>query len=71
MEFGTNVKRMRKQKGITQAELARKVDCTQSMIAQIERGSKVATVILAEQIAHALECNVNELLAKGEKNNVN
>lgn len=47
---------------LTQEELARKAEVGRSMIAQIERGSKVPTILLADSIAKVLGCTANDLL---------
>lgn len=62
MSFGERLKEIRLTKEVTQQELAEKAVCTQAMIAQIERGTKVPTVILAQDIARALGCSVDELM---------
>ena len=61
MSVGENISRMRTQQGLSQAELADKVGISQSMVAQIERGSKVPTVILAYDIAKALGGSITDI----------
>lgn len=65
MSIGANIRRIREKKGISQVELARKVNVTQAMLCQIERGTKSLTLPLGMEIAAALGCDVNEL-AKSE-----
>ncbi len=62
MSIGANVKRLRKEKGISQTELAEAVHVTQSMIAQIERGTKALTMELGVEISDALGVSINALL---------
>ncbi len=62
MSIGANVKRLRKEKGISQTELAEAVHVTQSMIAQIERGTKALTMELGMEISEALDVSINALL---------
>lgn len=62
MSVGENIKNIRLQAGMTQKELAEKVLVDQSMICQIERGSKVPTMLLGQEIAKALGCELTELL---------
>lgn len=62
MSVGENIKNIRLQAGMTQKELAEKVLVDQSMICQIERGSKVPTMLLGQEIAKALGCELVELL---------
>ena len=49
---------------MTQEELANRVSVAQSMIAQIERGSKMPTLTLACDIASALGCQITDLISK-------
>ncbi len=60
MSIGENIKARRIEKNMKQAELARKVGITQSMICQIERGTKVPTLPLSKELAEVLGCDVND-----------
>lgn len=40
MSYSEKIKRLRKDKGITQKELAEKLEISQPMLAQLERGTK-------------------------------
>ena len=62
MSVAENITRMRKNKNMSQAELADKVGVAQSMIGQIERGSRVPTVILADVIAKALGGDIKDIV---------
>lgn len=62
MSIGENIKRLRLEKGISQEELAKKVDVTRPMITQIERGTKVLTLPLGKEIARVLQCEIDELI---------
>lgn len=62
MSVGENIARMRVQKQMTQQELADTVGVTRSMIAQIERNSKIPTIILSNSIAKALDANIEDML---------
>lgn len=62
MSVGEKIKTRRIEEEMSQEELARLVQVTQSMICQIERGSKVPTLILASEIAKALHCTVSDLV---------
>ena len=48
-------------KGMTQAELAEKINVTQSMLCQIERGTKAQSWPLGTEIAVELNCALNDL----------
>lgn len=62
MSFADNVKRLREQRGLSQAELAIIVDVTQPMIAQYEKGLKIPTIITGVELARALGTTCEELL---------
>ena len=63
MSVGENIAKFRNNKKLSQRQLAEIVGVHPSMIAQIERGSKVPTVTLARDIANNLEVKVDDLLA--------
>lgn len=63
MSVAENIKIKRVEKGMTQTELAGIVQVDQSMICQIERGTKVPTILLANEIARALGCTVDDFLS--------
>lgn len=62
MSFADNVKRLREQKGISQAELAAMVDVTQPMIAQYEKGLKIPSIITGAELAKVLGTTCEELV---------
>ena len=43
MNIGMNIKNRREKLGITQKQMAENLSLTQSMIAQVERGTKIRT----------------------------
>ncbi|AHI02166.1 helix-turn-helix domain-containing protein [Kutzneria viridogrisea] len=53
-ELGRNVRRMRIERGWTQAELAAAADMTQPAIARFERANAIPTLRVLERIAQAL-----------------
>lgn len=57
-----NIRRKREEAGVTQAELATKVGVTQSMLCQIERGTKACSMPLGAEIARALGCKIEDIL---------
>lgn len=63
MNIGLNIKAMREEIGMNQVELAEKVGVSQSMICQIERGTKACTMQLGAEIANALGCEIGDLLS--------
>lgn len=62
MNIGENLRKIRLERNVTQAELAEKIGVTQSMLCQIERGTKALSVMLAVDIAKYLKCDLDELL---------
>lgn len=48
--------------GLTQGQLADKIGVTQSMICQIERGTKAPTIQLCKQIANVFGCKIDDLI---------
>ncbi|MBC8533198.1 helix-turn-helix domain-containing protein [Yeguia hominis] len=60
MNISASIKAKRLECGLTQKELADKVGVDQSMICQIERGTKSPTLALSVEIAAALGCDVCE-----------
>lgn len=62
MSIGENVKKKRLALGLSQAELAKKINITQSMLCQIERGTKTPALPLGKELADALGCALEELL---------
>lgn len=62
MNVGMNIRAMREKIGMQQAELAEKTGVTQSMICQIERGTKSCSVQLGADIAGVLGCEIGDLI---------
>ena len=60
--FGEKVRETRKDKGLSQEELAHKADLHRTYIGMIERAEKNITLLNIEKIANALEVNINELI---------
>ena len=54
---------MRQRRGLSQAELAKKADVSQSTIAQIESGRKNPSVDTLEQLSRALDVEIAVLFA--------
>lgn len=60
--LGLNIKIERIRKGISQFELAEKIDVSVSTISLIERGLQTPSIFLVYDIANVLNININELL---------
>lgn len=59
--FGERVRALRKQKGVSQEDLAALAELDRSYLGHIERGEKNITLLKIYQLAAALECSVIEL----------
>jgi transcriptional regulator with XRE-family HTH domain len=59
--IGQRIAHARKLRDLTQAELAARIPCSKSLIAQVERGHKPATPSLISAAAEALNVEVTEL----------
>lgn len=67
MNIGESIRRRREEKGITQAQLAQSVYITQSMLCQIERGTKSLSVPLGMEIASVLGCRIEDFTGNGDE----
>lgn len=63
MSIGSNIKRLRLQKKMTQQELADKLGLAQNNVWRWERDGATPNVIMAKQIANILGCTIEDLLA--------
>lgn len=61
-KFGKRIREIRKQKNLSQEELAHKANLHRTYIGMIERAEKNITLINIEKIANALEIEINKLL---------
>jgi transcriptional regulator with XRE-family HTH domain len=62
MSIGSNIKAKRSKLGISQAVFAEKLHLSQATLSNIEADKSVPDVILLQQIADALDTNINDLL---------
>jgi len=62
LNVGNNLKRLRLSKKLTQKELGKKVNTSQAMIAQLERGTKALNINLAYEITKVLKCKLDDLV---------
>lgn len=70
MSVGENIKAKRIALGMTQEGLASAVGLGRSMIAQIERGSKLPNIMLGRDIAKVLQCRMEDLVGSKEEADV-
>ena len=59
-KFGEKVRSIRKDKGMTQADLVHEAGVHGNMIGRIERGERAANILQLFKIAYALEISVEE-----------
>lgn len=62
--FSYNLKRIRKENGLSQEELAHRLNTTKSYISAYETGKRKPKLDTIKKIAAALGCNVNALISK-------
>lgn len=62
MNVGASIREIRERKGMSQAELAEQIHVSQSMLCQIERGTKTPSLPLSMEIAAVLDCTLAELV---------
>jgi transcriptional regulator with XRE-family HTH domain len=63
MPFGQSLEKIRKERGMTQAQLAAKLDVNQSLIAKWESGKVQPRTATLERLADVFDLEVEELLA--------
>ena len=62
MAFSENLKKIREENGVSQAELAKKVGVNQSLVARCEQGSRIPNIVLGVELATALGTTVETLV---------
>lgn len=60
--FATNVKKYRKEKNLSQVQVAELADTSTRQVQAIEYGDRIPNVILAYYVAKALEVSLDQLL---------
>ncbi|WP_289064410.1 helix-turn-helix transcriptional regulator [uncultured Zobellia sp.] len=61
VEFGKNVRELRKAKGLSQEELAFRAELHRTYIGMIERAEKNITLLNIQKIANALDTSIADL----------
>ena len=59
--FGSNLRKVRLEKGLSQEELAGRADSVLSQIGRIERGERAPTIVTVKKLAEALRIHPKEL----------
>lgn len=62
MSIDATVKKYREKIGLTQLELAEQCGVSQSIICQVERGSKLPSVPLCKALADVFNCKVSDII---------
>ncbi|MDC8099638.1 helix-turn-helix domain-containing protein [Chryseobacterium rhizosphaerae] len=70
MSIGAKVKKFRETRGISQDELALRLDVAQSTISSIESDKNIPSSLLLNKIAKELDVDINELLNEGIQVNI-
>ncbi len=60
IKFGSNLRKLRQEKGFTQEQLANELGVEVSQISRIERGIINTSVILLHRITLILKCNISD-----------
>ena len=66
MTIGENIKRLREDAGITQDQLAQRMNVTHSAVSLWESGKRSMNVKTADRLAFILGVTLNDLLKDGE-----
>lgn len=66
IEFGNRVRQLRKEKKLSQEELAHRADLHRTYIGMIERAEKNITLLNIEKIANALEITLQQFFENEE-----
>lgn len=62
MDLGENIKRARKDAGVTQKELAEKLDVYQKDISRWENGERVPSALALAEICKVLNASADDIL---------
>ena len=68
-DFGTNLKKLRSEKGFSQGEFAKKIDIHVTNLSKYERNISIPSLEIAKRIALVLDVSI-DVLVFGEQNDV-
>ncbi len=66
-KLGTNIKRIRTEKGMTQGDICRTLDLDRGYVSSLESGKRNPTLAMIEKVAGALGVTSDELLKDYDK----
>jgi transcriptional regulator with XRE-family HTH domain len=67
MSFGTNIKRVRTEKGISQEELGRRISVHPNQLSKYERDQAAPSIDVVQRMAEALEVSIDTLVFGAEQ----
>ena len=67
MKVGSQIQKLRKEKKMTQAQLAEKIETSPTLISHIERGKADPSIKTLDKIARVLGCPVSTIFQRAEK----
>jgi len=62
--LGDRIRKLRKARGWTQAEMAERVGIDRSFLADVERGKRNISILNLELIAHGFKISLSQLLSR-------
>lgn len=68
MSIGSKVRKYREAKGISQEDLAFRLDVAQTTISSIESDKSIPNSVLLHKIAQELNVDINDILEEGKTN---
>jgi len=63
-DLAANVRLLRKQKGLTQVELAQRIGCSQAVITAYEKGRKKPSIDTLARLAEVLGASTDQIVGK-------
>ena len=64
VRLGSRIKKLRRKRGWSQAEMAERVGIDRSFLADVERGKRNISILNLEIIADGLKVSLSQLLAR-------